>query len=183
MSLAERHAVEIWKPIPGFNGYEASDLGRVRSIDRVITVDHRGRGEQCLRRYCGRILRASPGPRGYLRVRLGYSCNVKYVAKLIMLAFVGDPPPGYQVAHNDGNNTNNRLLNLRYDTPLGNTADKLIHGTHSRGERCPTSRLTRKQIYEIRKSPLDRKTLAILYKVSKSHINNIMSRHRWSWLQ
>ena len=32
---------EIWKPIPGHDGYEVSDHGRVRSIDRVIEQSSR----------------------------------------------------------------------------------------------------------------------------------------------
>lgn len=174
--------METWKPIPGFDGYEVSDLGRVRSLDRGIIVDHRGRGKTCQRRYRGRMLKLSPGPHGYLRVRLGWHSNAQYVAQLVMLAFVGEPPMGHEIAHNDGNNTNNQLSNLRYDTPKGNAADKLIHGTHGRGERCPTSRLTREQIFEIRRSKIDRRRLAILYGVSKSHIDNIIIGHRWKWL-
>ena len=28
---------EIWRSIPGRDGYEVSNLGRVRSVDRVVT--------------------------------------------------------------------------------------------------------------------------------------------------
>uniref|UniRef100_UPI00352A866B NUMOD4 domain-containing protein n=1 Tax=Aerococcus urinaeequi TaxID=51665 RepID=UPI00352A866B len=28
---------EVWKPIVGFSGYEVSNFGRVKSLDRTIT--------------------------------------------------------------------------------------------------------------------------------------------------
>jgi Pyruvate/2-oxoacid:ferredoxin oxidoreductase delta subunit len=34
------------------------------------------------------------------------------------------------VCHKDGNPVNNRLGNLRYDTPAGNSQDAMKHGTH-----------------------------------------------------
>ena len=33
-----------------------------------------------------------------------------------------------EVCHNDGDKENNRLTNLRWDTPKSNCYDKLIHG-------------------------------------------------------
>jgi hypothetical protein len=32
---------EIWKPIPGFDGYDASNQGRIRSVDRLIRCRNR----------------------------------------------------------------------------------------------------------------------------------------------
>lgn len=34
-----------------------------------------------------------------------------------------------EVAHKDGDKTNCAISNLRYDTPTGNAADKIVHGT------------------------------------------------------
>lgn len=171
---------EIWKPIPGFEGYEVSDLGRVRSLDREIAIDHRGRGRLWIRRYRGKLLAPVDDGR-YLAVHLGSRKQMR-VHQLVMLAFVGEPPPGTEVAHNNGRGTNCKLLNLRYDSPPGNAADKLNHGTDARGEKCPTARLTREAVRAIRHSALDRKLLAEAYGVSKSHIDNIKAGHRWGWL-
>lgn len=34
---------EVWKAIPGYEGlYEVSDLGRVRSLDRIAMLHHGG---------------------------------------------------------------------------------------------------------------------------------------------
>ena len=46
---------EIWKPIPGHDGYEVSDHGRVRSIDRVIDQSSRY-GTTMQRRLKGKLL-------------------------------------------------------------------------------------------------------------------------------
>lgn len=174
--MAER---EIWKPVPGFEGYEVSDLGRVRSVDRVLWKQNRW-GKPGWRRYRGKVL--SPGYDGrYLGIHMGTYRQIR-VHQLVMLAFVGEPPPGMEVAHKDGIGTNCKLANLRYDTPPGNAADKLVHGTDARGEKCPTARLTREAVRAIRRSTLDRKLLAEAYGVSKSHIDNIKAGHRWGWL-
>jgi hypothetical protein len=53
---------------------------------------------------------------------------------LVLEAFVGPRPLGMEGCHNDGDQQNNKLSNLRWDTPQGNAADKIKHGTSSRGE-------------------------------------------------
>lgn len=169
--------METWRPIPGFDGYEASDLGRIRSVDRDVTVEG-----GFSRRFRGRVLKLQRHGGGYRRLRLGWHSKSYYVHQLVMLAFVGEPPVGQQVAHCNGEPTDNRLVNLRYDSAPGNNADKIRHGTHGRGEQCPTGRLTQEQVLEIRSSELARKLLAAQFGVSKSHIDNIKAGHRWGWL-
>ncbi len=46
---------------------------------------------------------------------------------VVMLAFVGPCPKGLIVCHNDGDKTNNRLSNLRYDTQRSNALDRTKH--------------------------------------------------------
>jgi len=114
---------EIWKPIPGFPGYEVSNEGRVRSYRA------RGGGGNSQAWHISsspqRILRAGRYD-GYPFVHLmdqqGKKRTFK-VHKLVMLAFVGPAPEGMEVCHNDGSRDNNRLENLRYDTRKGNAAD------------------------------------------------------------
>lgn len=51
---------ERWVPIEGYEGmYEVSDLGQVRSLDRVVPDRYRGQ-----RRLRGRVLRQSRESRG-----------------------------------------------------------------------------------------------------------------------
>lgn len=133
---------ETWRPIPGYEGsYEASDLGRVRSVERTIT-DRLGRS----RRVRNRVLRPAVCKRGdritHLSVVLGLG-NPHHVHRLIMLAFVGPRPEGLETCHNNGDPTDNRLENLRYDTNSANHLDMQRHGTDVYRNRthCPRNHL------------------------------------------
>jgi hypothetical protein len=107
---------EIWKPILDHDGYEVSNLGRVRSLDRFINCPPSVLGpSRRLRR--GRILKLSMSGNGYLHVSLGRSFNVD-VHTLVLRAFVGPPPDGFEGDHRNTVRRNNRLTNLRY-WPIG----------------------------------------------------------------
>lgn len=105
---------EEWRPIPGYEGlYEASDHGRIRSLDRTITRNGRPSRLQ------GRVLTpVGDGKYGYLRVGLGRK-NLKFVHRLVAEAFIGDGS-GLDVDHRDGDPANNHLSNLRYLTHAEN---------------------------------------------------------------
>ena len=47
---------ETWKPVPGYGGhYEASSIGRIRSVDRVVVKRHQS-GKLIQQKYAGRLL-------------------------------------------------------------------------------------------------------------------------------
>jgi hypothetical protein len=116
--------VEIWKPIPGHPYYEASDLGRIRSIDRVIA---HGGARVPVRRLRGKVLKLAVNPHGgHLQVNIDR--KTFRVPGLVMQAFVGECPPGLEVCHHDDDPNNNRLRNMRYDTRLSNHADRKKNG-------------------------------------------------------
>lgn len=118
---------ELWLPIRGYEGlYEVSSLGRVRSLDREI--EHPTAG---IVHRKGKVLAQNPlNKDGYLGVGLnkGGTKKKRSVHTLVLEAFVGPRPEGQQACHNDGNNTNNRVENLRWDTPRENVADIKRHG-------------------------------------------------------
>ena len=121
---------ETWRPIPGFEGYDVSDRGRVRSY----RARKKGRGQNgwYIADKPHRILRPSTDPNGYRGVGLmdeGGNALYVRVSHLVMLAFVGPRPEGQEVCHNDGNPANNSRGNLRYDTPSGNKKDMALHGS------------------------------------------------------
>ena len=114
---------EIWKDIPGYEGrYQASTLGRIRSLDRVV-VDEMYEKKRT-RFYRGRILKHSTHPSGHLMVHLGNSSPQK-VHRLVLATFVGPCPDNCEVLHQNGIPSDNRLSNLRYGTRTENIIDVL----------------------------------------------------------
>ncbi len=77
-------------------------------------------------------------PRRLQRSKLGYLCTqvrrngkpaMIFVHREVLKAFVGPPPPGMIACHNNGNSTDNRLENLRWDTHASNMRDIVLHRT------------------------------------------------------
>jgi hypothetical protein len=120
---------EIWKAIPGHEGaYEVSDQGRVRSLARTVPTKSRS-GNPYLRPVPERILR--PGPQkksGHLSVILSRKGGMRQVHELVLTTFVSRPPD-CESCHNDGDPTNNRLDNLRWDTRHSNIMDAIRKGS------------------------------------------------------
>ncbi len=127
---------EQWLAIPGFEGrYEASDHGRIRSLDRVIAARNGSRwrpgqpGLPGTRRIRGRVL--SPGRKtasGHLHVVLeGVD---RTVHSLVLETFTGPCPPGMEALHADDNPGNNRLSNLSWGTRSENSYDAIRNGRH-----------------------------------------------------
>lgn len=140
---------EIWKSIPSHEGYEASNMGRVRSVDRFEEYVSRT-GKVVRRRITGRVLSPGVSPNGYMRVCLGRGAT-RYVHRLVLLAFRGEPSdPVMQGCHRNGIRTDNRLDNLRWDTPSANALDKIAHCTMKFGEHHPNSKLTAADVVSIR---------------------------------
>lgn len=113
--------VETWKFIPGFPAYEVSNQGRVRSYYKQY-----GMGKWRIAEEPQRIMHPGKDRLGRKRIglRLNGETNPRTIASLVLLAFIGPPPDGQEVCHTDGNVSNDNLSNLRYDTRLGNMADR-----------------------------------------------------------
>lgn len=176
---------EEWRPIPEWGGsYEASDMGRTRSLPRTIT-DKNG----WKRRIRGCILKESIDRYGYPSVTLGEGGRQSKfgVHRLVLMAFLGAPPPGHEGCHEDGNPANNRLSNLRWDTRGSNVADKIKHGAAARlsGERRGGPKLTEFDVLETRRRVASGDRIcdiASSYGVSRRAIIDIKNGRTWAWL-
>jgi hypothetical protein len=123
---------ERWLPVVDGPGYEVSDFGRVRSVDRVI-VDTLGRS----RPWPGVVLQPGTHPAGHKLVQLGRG-RMRYVHVLVLEAFIGPCPPGRESCHWDDDPANNRVGNLRWGTRSDNRNDSVRNGGHAgtRKTRC-----------------------------------------------
>lgn len=96
--------------------YQASNLGRVKSLPRIIT-----RSDGRAYPHPEVIMTSRPNQWGYQRVNLtiGLGANKQkayMVHKLIALTFVENPYGYPQVNHKDGNKSNNAADNLEWCT-------------------------------------------------------------------
>ena len=169
--LADRLQAETgveWRYVPSLGGrYLVSADGRIYSKPRARTAG----GYMKLREYTG-------GYWGKDIIRDGRKTWI-LAHWAVAEAFIGPRPPGLEVAHLNGNPADNRVENLAYKTRAANEADKVLHGTHLRGERLPSSKLKWDQVCEIRESKERQIDLARKFGVGRTAIQRIQSGETW----
>lgn len=116
---------EIWKTYPEYPFIQASNLGRVRTVDRVIT---RSNGRKQFVK--GKVLRQHYDRYGYLYVRINMNGKrfCRKVHRIIASSFIPNPNNYPEVNHIDNNRTNNVVSNLEWCTTQYNTAYKEKYG-------------------------------------------------------
>lgn len=106
---------EIWKDIAGYEGYyQVSNLGRVRSVDRIINNNYGDGGSFKLLK--GRILKNSYSNSGYPQVILCVNGvkQSRFVHRLVAEAFIPNPNNLTEVNHKDEDKSNNMVDNLEW---------------------------------------------------------------------
>lgn len=168
--------IELWKIIPGFSRYEASNTGNLRSLN------YKRSGKTKI------LTPAVSG--GYFKTVLlsdsGIYKTIK-VHRIILLTFLGDSQ--LEVNHIDGNKINNNLSNLEYCTHSENIKHAFRIGLEKakRGEESSSAKLTNKEVKEIREYAelygklKNRKILAKKYGVCESTLKDIASKRRNNW--
>lgn len=113
--------MEIWKKIEGFENYEISNFGRVKSLERFIRYTHAKTGQEFYRHAKERILKNKPC-RGYNCVILSDNNTYKNfrVCRLVAIHFIENYNKKEQVNHIDGNKKNDCVYNLEWCTPKEN---------------------------------------------------------------
>lgn len=123
--------IEEWRPVPGYEGlYEVSNMGRVRSLDRMETFGGVTRPRK------GREL-SQIQKRGYRLVKLCKDGCVSavYVHRIVASAFIPNPNGFPEVNHMDECKTNNAVNNLEwcdraYNARYGTAPDRIATKLH-----------------------------------------------------
>ena len=112
---------EVWKPIEGYEGlYEVSNLGRVRSLDRVVYRSYKGHPHWPMR-VKGKLLSCGTDRGGYSFVILqnkGKRCRL--VHRLVAEAFMSNTENKEEINNIAVNKKNNSVDNLEFCTPSEN---------------------------------------------------------------
>jgi hypothetical protein len=158
----------VWKEMISDSRYEVSDAGEVRRKDTQ------------------KIRRPSITPAGYRVIVMstpGGKHKGVYVHREVLRAFVGECPDHCEVSHLNGNNADNRLANLAYETRSSNQRRKKAHGTLLYGEKHPSSKLNEDGAREIRRLSAEGYSaakIAARVGLSKSQVNRVLRREHWA---
>lgn len=118
---------EQWKVISGFDGYEVSNMGRVKSKSKL---KKNGNGYSVTHE----LIMRPVVTKGYHSVSLRCG-NVKkkmYVHRLVAMAFIPNPENKPFINHKDNNPQNNNVDNLEWCTPKENTQWMVKNGRNKR---------------------------------------------------
>jgi len=161
MSMSEEiDKQEEFVPIPGFPGYAANRLGQIRGRS----------GYLCPAR----------DAKGYRLTTLNGKCV--RVHRVIAKTFLGECPDGLQVDHIDGNRGNNRLSNLRYVTPQGNSDNMKRLGNGPVGTKNAKARLSEgivRVVDDMLILGFGCAEISRIFGVGENTINDIKHRKTW----
>ena len=95
------------------------------------------------------------------------------------------PSSNHDSAHSCGNRRCVSMHHLSWKTRSENLADRLIHGTHNRGERNPANKLTKDDVLAIRAldNTVPQSEIARRFGIHQSHVCLIQNGKTWAWLK
>lgn len=151
--------MEEWKPVVGWEDfYAVSDLGRVKSIERVISVyGPNGLYRKPVRERIMKPLRGA----GAMYMNLNPGAIKRKVHHLVLEAFIGPRRADLITRHLDGDFANNALSNLAYGTQAENRYDAVRHDNH---------KIPRSVVCAIRSDVGSQRVLAARYGVSRAYV-------------
>jgi hypothetical protein len=174
---------EIWKTIPDYSDYQASNLGQIRSFRRNKNTPL--------------IMKLHIDGGGYYQIDIrndrGYK-KQQSVHVLVALTFIRERKYDEVVNHIDANPLNNSIDNLEVVTKsrdalhafrIGNR--KISHDARNvdlSGEKSTNHKLTEVQVLEIRRltTTFTYRQLAVRYNIHYTTIYDIINRRSWRHL-
>ena len=109
ISKEDRELIEEWEYIDEQNYYQVSNLGRVRSLPRLLT--HKNGKEVQLK---GKILKPYLDRKGYLTITINH--KTRPIHRLVAEHFIPNPNNKPCIDHINTNRVDNRVENLRWCT-------------------------------------------------------------------
>ena len=171
-----------WRDIKGYeNFYQINDKGQVKSLKRTVYRSYKGKDSY----YTIKESMLRPDIKnGYFYVALCKNSKIKhhYIHRLVAEYFVANPENKTCVNHIDSNRLNNSIENLEWVTYRENSIHGVKYGNVPIGEKCKNSKLSEKDVLEIRDMYIFgfKKTwLSEIYSISFSAIDLIVRNKRW----
>jgi hypothetical protein len=179
--------IEIWKPVKGYEGfYEVSNLGRVKSLDRISARRSR---EVKLK---GKVLAKRISNHGYITVIL-YKDNKSQATtthRLVAMAFIDNPHNYNEVNHINLIKDDNRVENLEWCNRSQNMLHAGLNGRLSGtkgmflGSKSVRSKVKEEDVLEMRRLKKEGLNSTQIQKVFPSlgarHIRDILNRVYWN---
>lgn len=151
---------EVWKPITGYEHYQVSSLGRVRSPKKILKVQTLNNGYKCVRIYYN-----------------SKDAVFKAVHILVCEEFNGPKPfEGAQVLHRDDNKDNNTPGNVYWGTQKQNLQDQYNNG------KIANAKLNWDKVREmrrLRKLGVTHRELVVQFEVSSAVVSNVCNNKAW----
>lgn len=171
------------RPVPDFPGYRVHTDGTVETCKKW---QGRGRGRKPVFVLTDdwRPLGVDTDERGRKRVTLSRDGRARKfrVSVLVLTAFVGPCPDGLECCHENGDETDDRLGNLRWDTHSSNLMDRRRHGTVALGSKHFRAKLTEEAVLEIRRAGPPYRRHAEKFGVTETLVSMVYRRKIWTHL-
>ena len=178
----------IWLPIDGFEGYEVNQYSHIRTWRRRECKWRESERRSAVRDQPKR-LKGTVTSLGYTAYMLRKEIKGKPVRlmahRVTAIAFLGKPEKHHtDVAHLDGDPTNNHISNLKWTTHRENQLMMELHGTIQFGEKSITCKLTQDIVRRIRDECATgprgtQRRIAKDFNMSVAQICRIVKGSRW----
>ncbi len=169
------------RDIPNFPGYRAGKEGTIWSCIEVVRAK---RGFASILTDNWRQLKTGKDTRGrpYAILQRDKRSVGRLIHRLVLEVFVGPCPEGQECCHNNGDQTDNRLENLRWDTKASNMRDMERHGTRVKGSKHHAAKLDEVKVGQIKRLLADgvsEQVVAVRFNVTHGAIWFINKGRSW----